>query len=209
MTSGLSTRSGGRIAPADHPGAMVAVRGLHGWRSSRRWACRPGPSSTPTARAGSWADRRATSGTKVTRSWSLRSRPSAAVARTAGSVRWWKGRTRAGLVRASQPAVLRPSIVGYIAHQHILGLSKLTRLVRLFARRFSVQERIGQQLADALERYPFRTDSCASGGGASVHANARCPGDRVGVPAPPTGATTTTPTRTLRAEFIGQCGLHG
>jgi GTP cyclohydrolase I len=42
--------------------------------------------------------------------------------------------------------------VGYIAHEHILGLSKLTRLVRLFARRFAVQERIGQQLADALER---------------------------------------------------------
>ena len=42
--------------------------------------------------------------------------------------------------------------VGYVAHEHILGLSKLTRLVRLFARRFSVQERIGQQLADALER---------------------------------------------------------
>jgi GTP cyclohydrolase I len=42
--------------------------------------------------------------------------------------------------------------VGYIAHEHILGLSKLTRLVRLFSRRFSVQERIGQQLADALER---------------------------------------------------------
>jgi GTP cyclohydrolase I len=42
--------------------------------------------------------------------------------------------------------------VGYVAHEHILGLSKLTRLVRLFARRFSVQERIGQQLADALVR---------------------------------------------------------
>jgi len=42
--------------------------------------------------------------------------------------------------------------VGYIAHENILGLSKLTRLVRLFARRFSLQERIGQQLADALER---------------------------------------------------------
>ncbi len=40
--------------------------------------------------------------------------------------------------------------VGYIAHEHILGLSKLTRLVRVFARRFTVQERIGQQLADAL-----------------------------------------------------------
>jgi GTP cyclohydrolase IA len=42
--------------------------------------------------------------------------------------------------------------IGYIAHEHILGLSKLTRLVRLFARRFSVQERIGQQLADGLQR---------------------------------------------------------
>ena len=42
--------------------------------------------------------------------------------------------------------------VGYIAHEHILGLSKLTRLVRVFARRFAVQERIGQQLADALDR---------------------------------------------------------
>jgi GTP cyclohydrolase IA len=40
--------------------------------------------------------------------------------------------------------------VGYIAHERILGLSKLTRLVRLFARRFTVQERIGQQLANAL-----------------------------------------------------------
>lgn len=42
--------------------------------------------------------------------------------------------------------------IGYIAHEHLLGLSKLTRLVRLFARRFTVQERIGQQLADSLVR---------------------------------------------------------
>jgi GTP cyclohydrolase IA len=41
--------------------------------------------------------------------------------------------------------------VGYIAHERILGLSKLTRLVRLFARRFSVQERIGQQLTESLD----------------------------------------------------------
>ncbi len=40
--------------------------------------------------------------------------------------------------------------VGYIAHEHIIGISKLTRLVRLFARRFAVQERIGQQVADTL-----------------------------------------------------------
>jgi GTP cyclohydrolase IA len=41
--------------------------------------------------------------------------------------------------------------VGYIAHEHIIGLSKLTRLVRLFAKRFTVQERIGQQIIDTLE----------------------------------------------------------
>ena len=41
--------------------------------------------------------------------------------------------------------------VGYIAHENIIGISKLTRLVRLFTRRFAVQERIGQQIADALE----------------------------------------------------------
>ena len=43
------------------------------------------------------------------------------------------------------------AFVGYIAHEHIIGLSKLTRLVRLFAKRFSVQERIGEQIADTLE----------------------------------------------------------
>ena len=42
--------------------------------------------------------------------------------------------------------------VGYIAHEHIIGISKLTRLVRLFARRFTVQERIGQEVADLLVR---------------------------------------------------------
>ncbi|HYH27740.1 MAG TPA: GTP cyclohydrolase I, partial [Actinomycetota bacterium] len=40
--------------------------------------------------------------------------------------------------------------VGYVAHEAIIGISKLTRLVRLFARRFTVQERMGQQIADAL-----------------------------------------------------------
>jgi len=41
--------------------------------------------------------------------------------------------------------------VGYIAHEDIIGISKLTRLVRLFSKRFTVQERIGQQMADTLE----------------------------------------------------------
>ncbi len=33
--------------------------------------------------------------------------------------------------------------VGYVAHEQIIGISKLTRLVRLYARRFTVQERMG------------------------------------------------------------------
>jgi GTP cyclohydrolase I len=41
--------------------------------------------------------------------------------------------------------------VGYLAGERIVGISKLTRLVRLFARRFTVQERLGEQIADGLE----------------------------------------------------------
>jgi len=40
--------------------------------------------------------------------------------------------------------------VAYVAGSEILGISKLTRLVRLYARRFTVQERLGEQIADAL-----------------------------------------------------------
>jgi GTP cyclohydrolase I len=40
--------------------------------------------------------------------------------------------------------------ISYIAGERILGISKLTRLVRLFARRFTVQERLGEQIADGL-----------------------------------------------------------
>jgi GTP cyclohydrolase I len=40
--------------------------------------------------------------------------------------------------------------IGYIADEQIIGISKLTRLVRLYARRFTVQERLGEQIADTL-----------------------------------------------------------
>jgi GTP cyclohydrolase I len=43
------------------------------------------------------------------------------------------------------------TFVGYIAHEEIIGLSKLTRLVRLYARRFTVEERLGRQITEALE----------------------------------------------------------
>lgn len=42
--------------------------------------------------------------------------------------------------------------VGYVAHENIIGISKLTRLVRLFARRFSVQERLGREVIEALDQ---------------------------------------------------------
>jgi GTP cyclohydrolase I len=42
--------------------------------------------------------------------------------------------------------------VGYVAHENIIGISKLTRLVRVYARRFTVQERLGTEVADALVR---------------------------------------------------------
>ena len=41
--------------------------------------------------------------------------------------------------------------VGYIAREQIIGISKLTRVVRLDAQRFTVQERIGQQVVETLE----------------------------------------------------------
>jgi GTP cyclohydrolase I len=40
--------------------------------------------------------------------------------------------------------------VGYVAHDQIIGISKLTRLVRVLTRRFGVQERMTHQIAIAL-----------------------------------------------------------
>ena len=40
--------------------------------------------------------------------------------------------------------------VGYIPGRRIIGLSKIPRIVEVFARRFQVQERLTEQVADAL-----------------------------------------------------------
>lgn len=40
--------------------------------------------------------------------------------------------------------------VGYVAHEQIIGISKLTRLVRVLTRRFGVQERMTHQIAGNL-----------------------------------------------------------
>lgn len=55
--------------------------------------------------------------------------------------------------------------VGYIAHEQIIGISKLTRLVRVWARRFTVQERMGGEIADTLE-------ALVSAHGVAVHIQA-------------------------------------
>lgn len=99
--------------------------------------------------------------------------------------------------------------VGYIAHEYILGLSKLTRLVRLFARRFTVQERIGQQLANALQRM-------LQPHGVAVHLDAvhLCTQMR-GVRDIESSTRTSYWRGTydadaqLRVEFFGLCGRHG
>ena len=98
--------------------------------------------------------------------------------------------------------------IGYIAHEQIIGLSKLTRLVRLFAKRFTVQERIGPQIADSLV-------SMLHPHGVAVYLDAHhlCTQMR--------GVRETAPlTRTtfwrgnyendpsLRTEFYVACGLH-
>jgi GTP cyclohydrolase I len=98
--------------------------------------------------------------------------------------------------------------IGYIAHEHIIGLSKLTRLVRLFAKRFTVQERIGQQVADTLE-------AMLEPHGVAVYLDAhhlctQMRGVREIVPLTRTtfwrGEYASNPA--LRAEFLTLCGVH-
>ena len=98
--------------------------------------------------------------------------------------------------------------IGYIAHENIIGISKLTRLVRLFSKRFAVQERIGQQIADTLE-----TMLHPHGVAVYIEAHHLCVemrGVRESAP-----MTRTTVWRgyyasdpALRAEFFTACGLQ-
>lgn len=47
---------------------------------------------------------------------------------------------------------LGEAYVGCLRHEKIIGVSKFTRIVRKYARRFTVQERIAQEVADELDR---------------------------------------------------------
>ena len=98
--------------------------------------------------------------------------------------------------------------VGYIAHEHIIGISKLTRLVRLYARRFAVQERVGQQIADALE-------GMLEPHGVAVYLEAHHMCMQMRGVQEPASLTRTTFWRgeydgnpALRSEFLAACGLH-
>ena len=112
-------------------------------------------------------------------------------------------------LRASRAALPRPGHwVGYIAHEHIIGISKLTRLVRLYARRFAVQERVGQQIADALE-------GMLEPHGVAVYLEAHHMCMQMRGVQEPASLTRTTFWRgeydgnpALRSEFLAACGLH-
>ena len=98
--------------------------------------------------------------------------------------------------------------VGYIAHENIIGISKLTRLVRLFSKRFAVQERIGFQIADAL-------DAMLHPHGVAVFLEAHhlCVEMRGVRETAPTTRTTAwrghyAEDPTLRSEFFTACGLQ-
>lgn len=96
--------------------------------------------------------------------------------------------------------------VGYIPGESILGISKLTRLVRLFAQRFSVQERLGEQIVETLE-------NLLAPRGASVYLEAHhlCVAMRGVRDASPSTRTTSwrgayASDPALRSEFLLQCG---
>lgn len=100
--------------------------------------------------------------------------------------------------------------VGYLRNERILGLSKFTRIVRKFARRFTVQERMAQEIADELELILTRVHGvivCLQ----AHHDCTQCRGVRE------MGASTRTlakrglyiPDNHLVGEFMSLVSLHG
>ncbi len=99
--------------------------------------------------------------------------------------------------------------VGYVPGERILGISKLVRLVQVFARRFTLQERIGEEVAGTLEEMV-----APRGVAVAIEATHLCTQMR-GV------ASTSARTRTtcwrgafsddpdLRSEFLVSCGWRG
>jgi len=99
--------------------------------------------------------------------------------------------------------------VGYVPGERILGLSKLARVVELFARDLQVQERLTEQVADWLQEH-----LAPRGVGVVIEAEHLCMslrGVRVA------GATTVTSTTRgvlhadpeARREFLSRSGIYG
>lgn len=97
--------------------------------------------------------------------------------------------------------------VGYIPNGKIVGLSKLPRLVNVFAHRLQVQERLTVQIADALEKYLE-----PKGVGVIIRASHACMSTR-GVKIHGSETTTSAMRRALlnkpeaRSEFIELCRM--
>jgi GTP cyclohydrolase I len=97
--------------------------------------------------------------------------------------------------------------VGYLPGERILGLSKLARVVELFARDLQVQERLTKQVADWLQQH-----LAPKGVGVIIEAEHQCMALR-GVRAP--GAVTVTSAvhgllredRGSRQEFFALTGI--
>lgn len=113
-----------------------------------------------------------------------------------------------GLCEHHALPVFGSAYVGYVAHERIAGISKLTRVVRLFAQRFLLQERLGQQIVDVLEAMlqPHGIAVCLG----AHHLCAEMRGVRETSPLTRStlwrGVYATNPA--LRSEFLAACGLE-
>lgn len=96
--------------------------------------------------------------------------------------------------------------VGYLPGEHVVGLSKIPRLVHCFARRLQIQERLTSEIAMALQRYLG-----AKGVGVMMSATHLCMAAR-GVRAPAVMVTskligTMRDDARARAEFLEIAGV--
>ena len=97
--------------------------------------------------------------------------------------------------------------IGYLPAGRVIGISKMTRVVRLFSRRFTLQERLTEEIADSIIRA-----TGSNSVGVLVSANHLC--TRIqGVHETHTGTNTTVwkgyyaSDPDMRSEFLSLCGI--